>query len=76
VSGPNARTISDAPSGILTAPVTPGHPWDAVRALRDGLRELRHSGASPHVEFLLGFGEDGRLSRLGTASLIVLGYEV
>lgn len=76
MSGTNARTIAEAPSGILTAPVTPGHPWDAVRALRDGLRELRHSGASPHVEFLLGFGDDGRLTRLGTASLMVLGYEV
>ena len=76
MSGTNARTVADTPSGILTAPVTPGHPWDAVRALRDGLRELRHTGASPHVEFLLGFGDDGRLTRLGTAALIVLGYEV
>ena len=71
-----ARAITDSPSGILTAPVTPGHPWDAVRSLRDGLRELRHTGATPHVEFMLGFGDDGRLTRLGAASLIVLGYAV
>jgi hypothetical protein len=74
VNGTTARTVARSASGILTAAVAPGHPWDAVRALREAIRDLRADGASPELAFLFGIGEDGALTSLGMASLIVLGY--
>lgn len=71
MNGTTARTAA----GILTAHVPPGRPWEAVRALRDGVRDLRHEGSSPRVAFLYGIAEDGRLAALGAAAMIVLGYE-
>jgi hypothetical protein len=69
-----SRTVATDPSGILTAHVVPGHTWDAVRALRDGIREVRRSGNDPHLEFLYGIAEDGRLTNVASAAVIVLGY--
>jgi hypothetical protein len=74
VNGTTARTVADAPSGILTAHVEPGHPWEAVRALREAIQDLRQAGQSPELAFLYGIAKDGKLSSLGAACLIVLGY--
>ncbi|MEX2457914.1 MAG: hypothetical protein WD770_02890 [Actinomycetota bacterium] len=74
MNGTTARTVARSASGILTVNVTPGHPWDAVRALREGIRDLRASGAQPKLSFLFGIADDGSLTSLGAASLIVLGY--
>ena len=73
MNGTTTRTVA-APSGILTAAVEPGHAWEAVRALRDGIRDVRRSGGEPEVAFLYGIGPDGRLTGLGSAALIVMGY--
>lgn len=73
MNGTTARMVA-APSGILTVHVEPGHAWDAVRALREGIQGLRQTGSSPKLEFLYGITAEGKLSSLGAASLIVLGY--
>ncbi len=72
--GTKARTAAGTPSGILTAQVA-GRPWEAVRALREGIRDLRQDGSSPRLAFLYGIGQDGRIANLGGAAMIVLGYE-
>ena len=74
MNGTTARTVARSASGILTASVVPGHPWDAVRALREGIRDLRASGSQPELAFLFGIADDGSLTSLGGARLIVLGY--
>ena len=73
MNGTSTRMVA-APSGILAAPVEPGHAWRALRALRDEIRNVRRTGAEPEVSFLYGIGEDGRFTSLGSSALIVLGY--
>ncbi|MCA1726337.1 MAG: hypothetical protein LC722_01380 [Actinobacteria bacterium] len=58
----------------MTAAVEPGHVWEGVRALREGIQGLREQGLSPELSFLYGITADGKLTSLAAASLIVLGY--
>ena len=75
MNGITARTAAATSAGILTARVAPGRAWEAVRTLRDAIRELRSNGASPRLAFLYGIGEDGTLTSLGSSRVIVIGYE-
>ena len=74
MNGTTARTVADAPTGILTAHVEPGHAWDAVRALREAIRDLRVGGHEPELAFLYGITGEGKITGIASADLIVLGY--
>ena len=67
---PASTARAAAPDGLLAARITPESPWEAIRALRNGMRAVRRAGSAPHVVFLEGVASDRR----PRVSLLVLGY--
>jgi hypothetical protein len=60
--------------GLVLAPVGEGGPWEALRALRAGVRDVPGEDR-PHAAFVTAIGPDGRMARDGGATaVLVLGY--
>lgn len=77
---PYARTapITQEADGLVLAPVAEGGPWLAVRELRSAMRDLRVGDRTPHAQFLVALGRDGRMlpARDPNVSVLILGYRI
>jgi hypothetical protein len=63
--------------GLILAPIERG-PWSALRALREGMAELRRGGREPRTAFVLAISKEGRivLGREARVDLFVMGYRI
>jgi hypothetical protein len=63
--------------GLILAPTERG-PWSALRALREGMAELRRNGRDPRTAFVLAISRAGRFVRGREARVVlfVLGYRI
>lgn len=77
---PYARTapITKEADGLVLAPVAEGGPWLAVRELRSAMRDLRVGDRTPHAQFLVALGRDGRMlpARHSDVAVLILGYHL
>jgi hypothetical protein len=62
--------------GLMLAPIRTGGRWAALRALHEGMHNLRDQGLQPALSFVIAIAEDGRIvpGRDPAAALFILGY--
>lgn len=73
-----APPVTDVVDGLVTAPIGRRGRWEALRALRAAMHELRQAGRDPVIGFVMALSRDGRLvsGRSPDAALFLLGYRV
>ncbi|HEX2031887.1 MAG TPA: hypothetical protein VHL78_10875 [Actinomycetota bacterium] len=70
--------LTEIVDGLLAAPIGRGGRWEALRALRAAMYELREDGQEPVLRFVMALSGDGRLvsGRSPEVALFLLGYRV
>lgn len=73
-----APPVTEIVDGLVMAPIGRRGLWEALRALRAAMHDLREAGREPVMDFVIALSRDGRLvsGRSPDAALFLLGYRV